>query len=391
MSMQTPTVFKQLFQLTRNHIPKLVGQLDKYSKRMNTTQLTKILLYAQITGKDSLRDIETGLQANQNELYHLGIDSYARSTIAYWNNKVDSKVYEEMFYNMLQHYKSSCIAIKGELWISTIATDSTLISLALGQFDRALHRTTKWGIRAHVWLELDTCLPRFVVIKDAKQGDNVIAREVIKEWKLYKWEMIVFDRYYVDFSLWREIDESWSFFVSRSKNNTLYTVYEDHNVLESWIIQDATIELTWTKWVKEYRKPLRLVRYYDKEGEREFTYITNNFDLPASKIALIYKNRRKIEDFFRWIKQNLKINSFLWTSKNAVMNQLRVAMIYYLILQYLRNTARFWTKQILKLARLLREKCMRHFPVSEIYSMCRSRTTMCMITASGPPGSLFEF
>jgi IS4 transposase len=153
---------------------------------------------------------------------------------------------------------------------------------------------------------------------------------------------MVFDRYYVDFALWKKIDDSWAFFVSRSKTNTDYTIFESKHVYEPWITQDATIELTGSKWVKEYNKLLRVVKYYDSEWEKIYTYITNNFDLPASTIAKIYLYRWKIEEFFRRIKQNLKIKSFLGTSENAVMNQIWIAMIYYVLLHYLRSTARLW-------------------------------------------------
>lgn len=143
MSSYHPTVFNQIFRLMRDHFSPFLGQLNRYAKVMNCTSLAKILLYAQITGKESLRDVETGLQCNSNKLYHLGIRSTARSTIAYRNNKTDSSLYEHLFYTLLQQYRTTCIGVHDDLGIPTIALDSTLISLALGAYDRATYRTTK--------------------------------------------------------------------------------------------------------------------------------------------------------------------------------------------------------------------------------------------------------
>lgn len=388
--MQNRIIFNQLFTLVRNHVPSFVGQLDKYAKTMDCKQLLKILLYAQVTWKDSLRDIETWLHAHSGQLYHMWINTIARSTLSYRNNKTDSRLFEGLFYSVVWHYKNACIAMNDPLWIPTVALDSTLVSLALSQYDWALHRTTKWWIRVHVGMDVVDCIPRFAVITDANQWDNVLAHQIIDDGHLRKWEMIVFDRYYVDYALWKKIDNQEAFFVTRTKNNTDYTVYEDHNVLEPWVVQDATVELTWKKWVEEYDKLLRVVRYYDKKSEKVYTFITNNHVLSAWTIAQIYLYRWKIEEFFRWIKQNLKIKSFLWTSENAVKNQIWVAMIYYVLLHYMRSTARLGKRQILKLARLVKEKCMEKFTISEIFALCRSKKSMCLSLTWPPQGSLFS-
>lgn len=391
MSSYKPTVFNQIFRIMRDHIKPFVGQLDKYSKVMSCENLAKVLLYAQITWKESLRDIETGLQCEESKLYHLWIKSTARSTIAYWNSKVDSSVYEQVFYEMMGHYKSVCLWRDNGLWITTIALDGSVISLALSVFDWAKHRTTKWWIKLHVWLDIDTYLPRFMTIRDAKQWENLIAKEMVEWGYLKKWEMIVFDRYYVDFELWKLIDGKWSSFVTRTKKNTDYVIVEENEIGETWIISDSKAYLMWEKGRKLYKKPLRIVRYYDKESEREFEYITNNFDLKASQIADIYKNRWKVEEFFRWIKQNLKIKSFLWTSENAVKNQIWIAMIYYLVLQYLRSIARLWRNQVLKLSRIIHAKCMIWIGISELFALCRSKTNKCLSVSTWPPNSLFNF
>jgi len=357
---------------------------------MNCTQLAKVLLYAQITWKDSLRDIETWLLAHESKLYHAWIKPVARSTLSYRNNKTDSSMLENLFYSVMWHYKNACIAMNDPLGIPTVALDSTLVSLALSQYDRALHRTTKWGIRVHVGIDVEDCIPRFAVIEKANVWDNEVAHKLVDNDKLRKWEMIVFDRYYVDFALWKKINKKEAFFVTRTKKNTDYTVFEENYVSEVWVKQDATIELTGKKWVQEYDNLLRVVKYYDKKSEKIFTFITNNHKLSAWTIAQIYLYRWKIEEFFRWIKQNLKIKSFLWTSENAVKNQIWIAMIYYVLLHYLRSTARLWKRQVLKLARFIREKCMEKFSIAEIFALCRSKRSMCLSQTWPPQNSLFS-
>lgn len=278
-----------------------------------------------------------------------------------------------------------------EIPIPVVILDSSLISLSLSLFDRAKHRTTKWGIRVHVGLELSDCIPRFIFIKNAKEADNLVAKEAIQSEKLKSDEMIVFDRYYVDFDLRSMINESGAYFTTRTKKNTDYVTTKEHIVHEPNVLKDCTVELFSPAWMKKYPHPLRIVRYYDAENKREFEYITNNFELSAWTIAQIYYHRWRIEEFFRRIKQNLKIKSFLWTSENAVKSQIRVAMIYYLILEYLTYTASLWKKQILKLIRIIHEKRLNPVALTEILAMCKSKSSQSISTTHWPPWSLFDF
>jgi hypothetical protein len=273
--------------------------------------------------------------------------------------------------------------------INCIALDSTLVSLALSTHNRAHHRTTKWWIRVHVWLELEDCIPRFIVVKHANIGDNVVARDIIKEWRLHKEECIVFDRYYVDFELRNMIDMQWSYFVTRTKRNTDYIITKHNEVNERNVILDWVVELFWNEWRKKYTKELRIIRYYDEENDRVFEYITNNKDLSALSIADIYKNRRRIEEFFKRVKQNLRIKSFLWTSEQAIKNQIRVAMIYYLITHYLAYSAKIPKQKIIKLIRIIREKCLYHIGIVDIFAMLHPRPKTVNVQA--PPWSLFQF
>jgi hypothetical protein len=389
MSTHQPTIFNQIFSLIKHEISPLIGQLDQYARKFNTQSLFKVLMFAQSTGKQSLREIETSLQANEWKLYHMNLHSIARSTISYWNNKVDSSIYEKLFYNLYSKYKASFTWTWTDLWIPTIALDSTLITLSLKLCDRAKYRTSKWWIRVHVWLDLDQCFPKFAIITDDKWADNKIAQQIVEEWKLSTWEMIVFDRYYVDFKLWKMIDEKWAFFLTRTKSNTDFCLNTDHTITEKWITKDMTVDLVWSQATK-YWKELRIVRFYHEKDDREYEYITNNFDLSAWQIADIYKNRRQIETFFKWMKQNLVIKSFLWASENAIKNQIWIAMIYYLLVRYLAESAKLWKKQLLKFTRLIAEKCLSSMVITELYVLCRSKTSLCLSQHSPPIGGLFN-
>ena len=384
-----PTIFNQLFTLIKHQSESIIGQLDNTWRVFDYESLLKVLLFAQITWKESLRAIETWLQADEGKHYHMNLKSIARSTISYWNNKVDSSIYEKLFYMIQSQYKWVFWKTV-DLWITCVAMDSTLISLVLSMYDWAKYRTTKWWIRLHIGLDISECLPRFCLITDGKKWDNIVAKQAIQENKLHKWEMIVFDRYYVDFKLWKMIDEKWSFFVTRTKKNTDYVATEKYEHKGLWITYDAKVDLCWIGVEKKYDKALRVVRFYDIEGQKEYEYITNNFNLSAEQIANIYKHRRSIETFFRRIKQNLKIKSFLWTSENAVKNQIWIALIYFLLLRYLIESIKLWKAQALKLCRLIAQKCMERIVITELYTICKSKTSRCLTFETHPPNSLFS-
>jgi Transposase DDE domain/Domain of unknown function (DUF4372) len=386
------TVFNQIFYLVRDFVRPLVGQQDKLSRKFSFESLLKVLLFAQTTGKESLRDIETWLQAHEGKLYHLNIDSIARSTISYRNNKDNNQLYEKLFYSLYEKYKSVLLKNSSELdlWIKCIALDGSLITVALSTFDRAKYRTTKWWIKMHLWLEVGSYMPRFCVISDGKKWETAVAKELIRSGKLYPWEMIVFDRWYVDFSLWKLISNQQSSFITRTKTNLDFITSKQLEVNGYCIIDDKEVQLLWAKWVKEYPEKLRVVRFYHQEENKEYEYITNNFELSAEQIADIYKSRREIETFFRWIKQNLKIKSFLWTSENAVKNQIWIALIYFLILKYLTESVHLWKQQILKFMRLISEKIMDWIGISELYVICKSKTSRCISNLAPPVDWLFS-
>ncbi len=326
-------------------------------------RLLFLLLYAQATKKTSLRDIETCLEWHRNVLYHSGFQSIKRSTLSYWNNyKVPSIIFETLFYDLLSDLKNKDCEKKFNFPNKLYSLDSTTIPLALAIFDRAKFRKRKWAIKLHTLLENESFLPELIVFSDGKLTDNKAAFWMFD--KLDKWSIVVFDRYYVDFKLRKHIDEKEIFFVMRTKTNTSYCPIEDLEKWEKNILYDKKVELLNSS--SKYEKQLRIVRFYHKKDDRIYEYITNNFELTATQIAFIYKSRREIETFFRWIKQNLKIKTFLWTSENAVRNQVWIAMIYYLVMYFIAYQAKISKSWMLKLTRLLWEFCMSKRSIIEL-------------------------
>ena len=354
---------KQILPLSR--LKQLVGQhkSDRFAKSSSTSNLLSLLLYAQATKKTSLRDIETCLEWHRNLLYHSGFQSIKRSTLSYRNNyKVPSIIFETLFYDLLSELKHKDREKKFDFPNKLYSLDSTTIPLALSIFDRAKFRKRKGAIKLHTLIENESFLPELIVFSDGKLADNKAAFWMFD--KLDKGSIVVFDRYYVDFKLRKHIDERDLFFVMRTKTNTNYCPIEDLEKWEENILYDKKVELL--KADADYKKQLRVVRYSNEKDDKIYEYITNNFELSATQVAFIYKSRREIETFFRRIKQNLKIKTFLWTSENAVRNQVWIAMIYYLIIHFIAYQAKISKKWMLKLTRLLWEFCMSRRSIIEL-------------------------
>jgi transposase len=212
--------------------------------------------------------------------------------------------------------------------------DSSVIDLCLKIFPWAKYQTTKGALKLHTILDLNKGLPVFLNVTEGKASDIKTAKEI--DLPISSDSIFVFDRGYVDYEWYRKLTEKNITFVTRVRSNMAYEVLGQHsNPSIASILKDEEIKFSKEQGSERYPEKLRLVTYYDKEKERITVYLTNNFKFAASTIADIYKSRWKIETFFRWIKQNLKIKTFLGTSKNAVMFQIYAAMIYYVLLKYL--------------------------------------------------------
>ncbi|MBU1085178.1 IS4 family transposase [Patescibacteria group bacterium] len=343
---------------------------DKGRYKLKTWSQLAILLYAQASGKKSLREIETGLSMHENTWYHLGIKTVARSTLSDANSKRSYEIFEKLFYNLLGQCKEiTPSSNKFEFENPLYSIDSSTINLCLSVFDWAKYRTTKGALKLHVMFDNRTAIPELVNITDGKVGDNTVFKEMDIN-ILEKGSILVFDRAYIDYKQWKKIDENKLFFVSRIKSNQNIFVVGQHKdrKMEKGIISDEIVIFGDYNAQKVYPNKLRMVKYYNSEKKKKYTYLTNNFDLTAKQIADIYKDRWQIELFFKWIKQNLKIKTFLGTSKNAVMTQIWIAMIYYLLLAYIKFQTKF-KKSLLELTRMIKETLLFRRNIIDLLSL----------------------
>jgi hypothetical protein len=331
------TVLAQMQQLiSRFHFEKLVNEnkSDKNVRSFTTWNLFQVMLYAQIAQKKSLRDICMSLQSNVSNWYHLGLQSISRNNLSNSLMKRPAIVFEKTFNMMLsqlQNTKNQAIDKRFKFKNPLYAIDSTTISLCLSLYKWASFRTTKAGIKIHTSYDIKKQIPDFMVVTEARQSDHRgILPLPILEGAIY-----VLDRGYLCFKTLANISKNKAFFVTRTKTNTKYKTIEKMKVAGNGILIDCLISFNGVK-SSDYPELVRLVRFKNPEDNKVYNYITNNLTLSASTIANIYKSRWDIELFFKWIKQNLKIKTFIGTSENAVFIQIWIAAISYLLTEYLR-------------------------------------------------------
>lgn len=307
------------------------------------------MLFAQITGRASLRDVADSLQTQASRLYHLGFDTVKKSTLADANKNRTADFFQAFFEKTYQR----CAAIapgkkKFRFKNKLYSLDASTIDLCLSVFPWAKFRSTKGGIKLHALLDYDGYIPAFASITDAKTSDLAVARTVA----LPPGSIVAADRAYIDFAWLFSLDKRKNFLVTRLKKNIKFTVTKRRPVIKTkGVTSDQTIVLAGPK-AKDCPIPLRRIGYRDPETGNHYVFLTNNFDLAAKTIADIYKSRWQVELFFKWLKQNLKIKTFLGTSKNAVMTQVWIALITMLILTYMKFMAKLG-QTITQIQRLL--------------------------------------
>lgn len=289
------------------------------------------MAFAQLTYRESLRDIEACLRAVPNKLYHMGIrGNVSRSTLADANENRDWRIYAD-FAQVLIHTARD-LYIKEDFGIelkeTVYALDSTTIDLCLSLFPWAHFRKEKGAIKLHTLLDLRGSIPSFIKITDGKVHDVNILDELVPE----PGSFYIMDRGYIDFARLYALSQSLAFFVTRSKSNLKFRRLYSRPVDKSTGLQcDQTIVLTGAKTAKQYPEKLRRIRYIDPENHKKLIFLTNNFMLPALTIALLYKCRWQVELFFKWIKQHLRIKVFYGTSENAVKTQIWIAISVYVL------------------------------------------------------------
>jgi hypothetical protein len=308
---------------------------DKRIKGFNCWDQFVAMTFCQLGQAHSLREICGGLATSLGKMVHLGMKKApSRSTLAYANEHRPWRLYEEVFFHILALCHSQFggkhkFRFKNKLY----SFDASLISLCLSLFDWAKYRRRKGAIKLHLLLDHAGYLPQFVNITPGKTHEV----KILKKLALDPGTIIVFDRGLIDFATWATWIQQGIFFVTRMKSNAVYRVIKRNPVLKNGpVLQDQIIYLKGFYSRKKCPYPLRRVVYRDPKTGDKYTFITNNMTLAASTIAAIYKDRWQIELFFKALKQNLRIKTFVGTSLNAVMIQIWTALIAILILKYLK-------------------------------------------------------
>jgi putative transposase len=293
---------------------------------------------AQLTGRSSLRDVESTLERQSHLRYHLGSGSIKRTTLARANKQLSGEFYQALFsklYSRCQsHSPKHALRFKKKLF----SLDASLINVSLKVFPHRDYNRKKAAYKLHVGLDHDGLIPAFAAVTAGKVGDQMQAKLMM----FPKDSVVVFDRGYADYSWHNQLTEKGIFWVTRIRANAKYRVLERRKPNRSCgITSDQTIEYTAKISRKNKLSPIRRIGFYDKETDKNYVFITNHFGWSANTIADIYKQRWQVELFFKWIKQNLKIKSFLGNTDNAVMTQIMVAMCTYLILAFIKFQSKF--------------------------------------------------
>jgi hypothetical protein len=304
---------------------------DRYIKSMTCADQFRVQAFAQLTYRESLRDIEASLLAQAAKLYHMGFrEPIRRSTLADANESRDWRIHAEFAQCLIAQARKLYIgdSFGVELENTAYALDSTTIDLCLSLFPWALFRTTKSAVKMHTLLDLRGNIPSFIHISDGKLGDvKVLDILVLEPGAFY-----VMDRGYLDFDRLYAMHQAQAFFVTRAKSNTRFRrVYSAQVDRSTGIICDQTIALTGTISHKDYPTHLRRIRFKDAETGKSLVFLTNNFAVTAATICALYKARWQVELFFKWIKQHLRIKKFYGNSENAVKSQIWIAVSVYVL------------------------------------------------------------
>ena len=303
----------------------------------------RCMAFAQITYRESLRDIETCLRAQSAKLYHMGIGGgISRNTLANANQVRDWRIHadfaQRLIHTARRLYRDEDLGL--ELDNTVYALDSSTIDLCLTLFPWADFRKTKAAVKLHTLLDLRGSIPAFIHISDGKLHDVKVMDLLLPEAGAF----YVMDRAYLDFARLHALHQACSFFVLRAKSNTQFRRFYSHPAdRSSGVICDQTIVLTGVTTATSYPDKLRRIKFHDGERGKTLVFLTNNFTLPALTIAELYRSRWQVELFFKWIKQHLRIKAFFGTSENAVKTQIWIAVSVYVMVAIIRQRLRLET------------------------------------------------
>jgi len=348
------TVFSQLLKFIPRHEFESLAKQHHSGRSFRTASRWSqfvTMAMAQLAGRNSLRDIVENISAQAHRLYHLGSAKLSRSNLSRINDGKPYALYEALFGKLLGRCQGVVPGHTFRFKNPLYSLDASTIDLCLSVFPWADFRTTKGAIKLHVGLNHAGYLPEFVTVTEGKNHDVTVGRTL----KFPKGSIVAVDKGYNDYAWYKQLTDKGIYFVTRLKTNAKYRTVSRQPVLKSkGLICDQTIEFTGIQTAKKCPVQLRRIAYRDAETGKRYVFLTNNFKLAAKTIADIYKARWQVELFFKWIKQNLKIKSFVGTSKNAVLTQIWIALCVYLLLAFLKFQSKLQksTQQILRLLQL---------------------------------------
>jgi hypothetical protein len=335
---------KLVFAQLSEHLPRSVflSFAARFSGRYPTLSFSHwdqflCMMFAQLTARSSLRDIVTCLHGQRSKLYHAGFrGNIARSTLADANEKRNYQIFEEFALHLISIARPlyASQSLGSDLAQTVYAIDSTTIDLCLSLFEWAPATKGRAGIKLHTQLDLRGNIPTFILITESRVSDV----SFLDDLPLEAGSFYVMDRGYVHFARLPRFTHAGAFFVTRAKNKMRYQVA---NVLaasgDASVLKDECILLTGQFTHKTYPHVLRRIEFFDQTQQREFVFITNNFELNATQIAALYKSRWQVELFFKWIKQHLRIKSFVGNSVNAVKTQIWIAVSTYVLVAIIKK------------------------------------------------------
>ena len=346
------------------------------------------MAFAQLSYRESLRDIESCMRAMQKKLYHLGIrGQISKSTLADANEKRDWRIYADFAQVLIsiarKLYADDDFGI--ELDETVYALDASTIDLCLSLFPWARFRKSKAAVKLHTLLDLRGSIPSFISITDGKVHDVNILDELVPE----PGSIYVMDRGYLDFKRLFLLQQCLAFFIIRSKRNTKFRRIYSHEIdKETGLRCDQTIILTGVESKKHYPDKIRRVKYFDKEKDRSFSFLSNNFILPALIIADLYRCRWKVELFFKWIKQHLRIKAFYGTSENAVKTQIWIAVSVYVLVAIVKKRMKLDDLSLYTILQILSVTLFEKEPLLQVFEHSRYNI---LTTAHSKQLKLFDY
>lgn len=365
-------IFAQLTDfLPRKAFDRIVEkhQGNKYVRHFTCWNQMLCMVFGQLTSRDSMRDLMLSLEAHQSKYYHLGLGAtITRRNLGKANEKRSHKIFEEFAYVLIEEARKSCFKKDFEIDVegNVYALDSTTIDLCLSVFWWAEFRKHKGGVKLHTLYDVKTSIPSFLHITNANVHDvNILDAISYEEGSFY-----IVDKAYIDFERLYRLHRQGSFFVTRAKDNMRFKrMYSNAVDKTTGVVYDQIGRLETYYSRKDYPEKLRRIKYYDQSRDRTFIFITNNTDLKAEEIALLYKKRWEVELFFKWLKQHLRIKSFWGVTINAVKIQIYCAIIAYCLIAIVGNKLKV-DRSIYEILQILSISLLDKTPMKEILTKC---------------------